>query len=268
MCKSTVLIDTCGGKESEKPGRVMASNEKDVFIHSLSNTKFSERNKAIFGELSALESKHEDGTTKEDPFAESYTEKGKPRRPKKVPDHVLHPEKWTKYSLEEDGTAVLIGEGSKGVDLNKEIALEFISSLRERKAKEVETKDDKMENSEVSNLDVPVGLKRKRDEVEKEDEQAAVEEHRGGRGTAVMMKTYEFGKGHAKKATLEPGSRKSEDVREKVLTLPHLDDEADNDGSNEAAQTDEGNAKKTKALFHVVRKDKKHLRKTEPSDDE
>lgn len=56
------------------------------------------------------------------------------RLPARVPQHVLTPEKWTKYSLENDGT-----ENLKGVNehsLNKYAAHSFLADLKKRKSVE------------------------------------------------------------------------------------------------------------------------------------
>lgn len=245
----------------------MASSNKDTFAHSLSNAKFSERNDAIFGGLSALEDKHEKEIPKDDPFSETHTKKGKHRIPPKVPDHVLHPEKWTKYSLEEDGTAEIAGALKPGADLNRDIAMRFIADLRQRKAMEAaETRDD-METSESGTC---VGLKRKRDDVEKDEEKAAREEGNAvaNVGSAVVMKTYEFGQKAVKKDGAHFKGTKTVST-ETELMLSHLDDGDDNSKNEfEGGMVDEEMHEETKTKFHGVRKAKKNLRKTEPSDDD
>ena len=248
----------------------MAYKNKEAFVHSSSNVTFNQRNDAIFGGLSGLEEKYEKEVPKDDPFAETCAKKGKPRRPHKVPDHVLHPEKWTKYSLEEDGTGA-VASGQTGDALNQEIAVNFIAELKNRKAKEAEKcEDGKMEVSVEEKTSNQTGLKRKRDQVEEDDEEPLTEKANENirstvnSGAAVVMKTYEFGQKQSRKSNLHPKADKSEGS-ETELNLSHLSDVV-----IETPETsrDSEMVNETKAKFNAVRKAKKNLRKSELTDDD
>ena len=249
----------------------MASGDKDTFVHSLANAKFKQRNDAIFGQLSGLEATHEKEVPKSDPFAETFAEKAKPRRPKKVPDHVLHPEKWTKYSLEEDGTSEVEG----GDELNRDIAMKFITELRSRNSKEGGGGGEKeeMDMGEALYSGNDTSLKRKRDQVEKDEEEASRVENlvnvnsAASSSAAVIMKTYEFGQKQAKKEVSHSKDVK-EEVLERELNLSHLEEETDNDIRDETVKDNEMKSDQIKTKFNVVRKTKKNLRKSEPVGDD
>ena len=240
-----------------------SSSKKEAFIHSSSNSKFKERNDAIFGGLSGLEVMYDKEVPKDDPFAENYAERReKPRRPKKVPDHVLHPEKWTKYSLEEDGTSS-VSNGKTGDALNKEIAMNFIAELKSRRATEVgRLMDEKMEIGEEELPSDYIGLKRKRDQLDEEDDSVkdlAIRDanNTAGSSTALIMKTYEVGQKLPRKPNFKSTVDKAE-ATAKELCLSHLSEGSVEieEKSKEAYRIDE---KKTK--FNTVRKAKMSLRK-------
>lgn len=84
---------------------------------------FQQRSSAVFSCLDRLE-----------PARESEPQRTGRRFPRQVPDHVVHPEKWTKYSLEDDGTSGL--QGATGDAANRNIALSFLDDLRKRRASE------------------------------------------------------------------------------------------------------------------------------------
>ena len=258
------------------------SLDKDPFVHSNGNAKFRSRNEAIFGSLMALEQKHEDATPKDDPFSEadvSEKQHRKPRKPARVPDHVLHPQKYTKYSLEEDGTKTYghdkdggssTTQQQKGDELNKRVALDFLKDLRERKDKEQNSmnKEDDDISSEKSSL------KRKRDEVIADEERAmrqpvgSEEANRssfGSSGSCHKMQTYEFGQKHEKKEV----KKTDMDVEAgKELNLSHLEDE--NDENNDSI-TDADTASKnenSKSKFSRNRKVKRNLRKSHNAEED
>lgn len=246
------------------------NNDNDTFVHSSSNVKFNKRNDAIFGGLSGLEEKYDKEVPKDDPFAETYAKKGKPRRPHKVPDHVLHPEKWTKYSLEEDGTSA-VSTGQTGDALNREIAMNFITELKNRKAKETEKREDeKMETCVGEQLNNQTGLKRKIDQINDDDEEALTDKTSGNirsvvkSGAATVMKTYEFGKKQSRKSNLHPKVDKAEGS-EVELNLSHLSDVVI---ETQEKSSDNERINETKAKFNAVRKAKKNLRKSELTDDD
>ena len=101
------------------------SEKKDDFLQIGGDSNFQDRSNAIFGCLDKLEpeQKAEKSETESKPLG--------PRAPKRVPDHVLHPEKWTKYSLENDGSEN--NTGMTGDALNRQTALSFIEEIRKRK---------------------------------------------------------------------------------------------------------------------------------------
>lgn len=101
------------------------SEKKDDFLRIGGDSNFQDRSNAIFGCLDKLEpeQKAEKSETESKPLG--------PRAPKRVPEHVLHPEKWTKYSLEYDGTEN--NTGMTGDALNRQTALSFLEEIRKRK---------------------------------------------------------------------------------------------------------------------------------------
>lgn len=102
------------------------TEKKDGFLRIGGDSDFQGRSNSIFGCLDSLEPEQK---------TEKIETESKPlgaRAPKRVPDHVLHPEKWTKYSLEEDGTEKNAGMLT-GDALNRHAALSFIDEIRKRK---------------------------------------------------------------------------------------------------------------------------------------
>ena len=116
------------------------TEEKDGFLRIGGDSDFQGRSNSIFGCLDKLEPEQK---------TEKIETDSKPRAlgaraPKRVPDHVLHPEKWTKYSLEEDGTEKNAGMLT-GDALNRHAALSFMDEIRKRKEnsnKSVELESD------------------------------------------------------------------------------------------------------------------------------
>lgn len=101
------------------------TEKKDAFLQIGGDSDFQVRSSSIFGCLDRLEpeKKTDKSETESKPLGT--------RAPKRVPDHVLHPEKWTKYSLEEDGTEK--SAGMTGDALNRHAALSFMDEIRRRK---------------------------------------------------------------------------------------------------------------------------------------
>ena len=116
------------------------TEKKDGFLRIGGDSDFQGRSHSIFGCLDKLEP--EQKTEKSETGSKSL---GAPARaPKRVPDHVLHPEKWTKYSLEEDGTEKNAGMLTSDA-LNRHAALSFMDEIRKRKEnsnKSVELESD------------------------------------------------------------------------------------------------------------------------------
>lgn len=102
------------------------TEKKDGFLRIGGDSDFQGRSNSIFGCLDKLEpeQKTEKSETESKPLGA--------RAPKRVPDHVLHPEKWTKYSLEEDGTEKNVGTLTRDA-LNRHAALSFMDEIRKRK---------------------------------------------------------------------------------------------------------------------------------------
>ena len=103
---------------------IKMTEKKDGFLQIGGDSDFQGRSNSIFGCLDKLEP---------DQKTEKCETESKPlgaRAPKRVPDHVLHPEKWTKYSLEEDGTEK--NAGMTGDALNRHAALSFMDEIRKR----------------------------------------------------------------------------------------------------------------------------------------
>ena len=262
------------------------SLDKDPFVHSNGNDQFRSRNEAIFGSLMALEQKHEDATPKDDPFSEvdvSEKQHRRLRKPARVPDHVLHPQKYTKYSLEEDGTKTYGHDdkdgghhgssATQGDQLNKRVALDFLKDLRQRKGKE-----KKCANKEAADISFEKSsLKRKRDEVMADEERAmrdsvGSEEANGSSfgslGSCHKMQTYKFGQKHEKKEVKNPQKTDIDVEAGKELNLSHLEDE--NDEKNNSI-TDVDTASKSdysKSKFNKNRKVKKNLRKSHNAEED
>lgn len=106
---------------------VMAEKKED-FLRISGDSDFQGRSNSIFGCLDKLEpeQKADDSEIERKPHGARL-----PSRPRRVPDHVLHPEKWTKYSLEEDGSDKI--PGMSGDALNRHAALSFMDEIRNRK---------------------------------------------------------------------------------------------------------------------------------------
>lgn len=95
----------------------------DEFLRIGGDAEFQGRSSSIFSCLDQLEpTLHQD---------EVDFKQTRPRAPMQVPDHVLHPNKWTKYSLENEGTDER--SAMSGDALNKHVALSFMEEMRKRK---------------------------------------------------------------------------------------------------------------------------------------
>lgn len=110
------------------------TEKKEDFLRISGDSDFQGRSNSIFGCLDKLEpqQKADDGEPECKPQGA--------RPPRRVPDHILHPQKWTKYSLEEDGSERI--QGISGDALNRQAALSFMDEIRKRK------EDAPKENSE------------------------------------------------------------------------------------------------------------------------
>lgn len=104
------------------------AEKKEDFLRISGDSDFQGRSNSIFGCLDKLEpeQKADDSEIERKPHGARL-----PSRPRRVPDHILHPEKWTKYSLEEDGSDKI--PGMSGDALNRHAALSFMDEIRNRK---------------------------------------------------------------------------------------------------------------------------------------
>lgn len=121
----------------------MSTGKKDEFLRISGDSDFQDRSSSIFGSLDRLEPEQKSET-------ESKTVSGPQagcRAPKRVPDHVLHPEKWTKYSLEDDGTDK--NTGMTGDALNRHVALSFMDEIRKRKVNQSKHAEKSVESDVV-----------------------------------------------------------------------------------------------------------------------
>lgn len=98
------------------------SEKNSDFLHIHGDKDFQKRSESVFASLDRLEPQKEE---------EKELKRTISKRPHKVPDHVLHPQKWTKYSLEEDGSEQMGRMNAN--DINKHAALSFLDELKERR---------------------------------------------------------------------------------------------------------------------------------------
>lgn len=114
------------------------SKKREQYIRISGDDNFHDRSNTIFGCLDSLE-----------PAKQDESKETSPRIPPRVPDHVLHPAKWTKYSLTDDGSESY--RGLSGEVANRNIALSFLDELQKRKAsgsKSEVTSDDPTDSSQ------------------------------------------------------------------------------------------------------------------------
>ncbi len=250
-----------------------ASSDQPSFSPSNVDAGFQSRRNAIFAGLTDLEKKHEKEISTDDPFAENFdAERLRNRRPKRVPDHVLHPQKWQKYSLEEDGTDSKDYESVSGDNLNKRIATNFLQELADRKKKEKKDDDDDdydleaMDTNEKVVFQKPENLKRKLEDLENDDTRAEKDDFNESQrsGCCIRMKTYEFGQKSQKPQKDEKPVDKiktSIELSGKELALSHLEE---NDEEGKSKESNVGNhieIEKVKPKFDEHRKIKRNIRK-------
>ena len=182
---------------------------------------FQQRSSAVFSSLDRLE-----------PARESEPRRSDRRLPRRVPDHVVHPEKWTKYSLEEDGTSGL--RGVSGDVSNRNIALSFLEDLRKRREAELK-REPAMSQRRLSTEDesgeqgkIVFSAKSKVEET-KAPEVSGEHQSRVKDGVNVMPE-YEIGNTPKKRAKPTCAQRTRADdgsaaEQTETLTLEHLQDE-------------------------------------------
>ena len=220
---------------------------------------FSERVSSVFGSLNATLKSFSDSPCKQDPDEELKQGQSKGRsssardekpasshtsrdrsphrrqhhvtrerhRPARVPCHVVHPKKWTKYDLSDDGTKNSDFKGLSSDQVNRKAAFEFLNTLKH--------KDSETTPSETTPTDTSLPLKFKKPskvmkEVSKEtkdhdhDHQSVSGPHSSG---AMLMPEYVVG---AKKQQrpARPTAQASRSSASSVM-LSHLgnDDEED-----------------------------------------
>lgn len=109
------------------------------------DSSFQNRSNSIFERLGSLEQSNENSIVRTELETAGKRQRnvnrsrnsprsGSRRLPARVPQHVLSPEKWTKYSLENDGSENFRGMNEHG--LNKHVAHSFLADLKKRKSVE------------------------------------------------------------------------------------------------------------------------------------
>ncbi|XP_028394017.1 uncharacterized protein LOC114518252 [Dendronephthya gigantea] len=109
------------------------------------DSSFQNRSNSIFERLGSLEQSNENYTVRTEleiagkqqrnqtgTRSRNSPRSGSRRLPAGVPQHVLSPEKWTKYSLENDGSENFRGMNEHS--LNKHAAHSFLADLKKRKS--------------------------------------------------------------------------------------------------------------------------------------
>ncbi len=202
--------------------------EGNSFVHTACDNQFMSRSDAIFSGLANLEKKHEEGLSKDDPFAEiapvhRQARHGRNRRPNRVPDHVLHPQKWTEYSLKEDGS-----EGYKhltGDNLNKRVAAEFLQDLAKQRKVGNTGASDVNADEKIPFQKPVVSNKRKRGDLEDDDSDKSVPISNQGPAKFITMKTFEFGQKKEKPKQKEVFNKAGNGQ----LSLSHLEEIEDDE---------------------------------------
>merc|ERR1719505_140284 len=205
--------------------------------------------------------------------------RGRGRVPNKVPDHVLNPEKWKKYSLEEDGSSVPAHDGLSGDQLNKKIALDFMGELRKRSANDSqnENEEETMDTCEKISFKAPVKPCTANDE-KSVDTECVSSSHST---KARVMRTYHIGEKRvatqSKRVGHETDSPGVNKLVTKAVELDYLD--KGNDVENSGVQVDSDDIKKVEDIETVSesapsntfvsrkKKDRKGLRKRIDNDE-
>ena len=163
----------------------MADSKSEFLRLKDVDPSFQNRSNNIFDGLSSLEPSNENSsasTEDESAVKNQRTPKrsrnNSRRLPARVPQHVLSPEKWTKYSLESDGS-----EGFQGLNehsLNKHAAHSFLADLMKRKSVEnshensLKCPENVTEGNKPESGNQNIGIESKRADVKvKENEQTS-----------------------------------------------------------------------------------------------
>ena len=125
----------------------MAAEKEDFIRLRSTDESFQRRSDFVFARLE----RQEPTAAASEGVRRERREQRSPRRrrngngqrlPARVPQHVLSPEKWTKYSLEIDGS-----ESFRGINehsLNSHVAHSFLDTLRKRKAEKIEEPSERL----------------------------------------------------------------------------------------------------------------------------
>ena len=235
------------------------AEKKEDFLRISGDGDFQGRSNSIFGCLDKLEpeQKADDSEIERKPHGARL-----PSRPRRVPDHILHPEKWTKYSLEEDGSDKI--PGMSGDALNRHAALSFMDEIRNRKEnapKENSESDVEMTEKHVFSKSA---IKHKMEVDETPPRSQIVE------GVNVMAE-YVVGRSRAKVPKTQLSSAENP-LRspEDSVELDHLQDqEASDDSTEKTENVSDSSTEKQEGSF-VKRKVKvrKGLRERKPTEDD
>lgn len=250
------------------------SEKNSHFQHIQGDKDFQKRSNSIFSSLDSLEPQKEE---------EKEVKRTISKRPHRVPDHVLHPQKWTKYSLEEDGSEKM-GRMSSN-EINKHAALSFLDELKERRKSggESETFEKKSADFVKDSAERKFHFSKPGsiDDIEMETEKTSFGNQKDG---VHMMPEYVVGKAKlpAKSKKLEP-SKLKDSKEKKDVQIEHLlekdDDEVEEKNAkdegegpsdtNTAEESEKGDKNKEVKFARRKRKQEKNIRKhVEVSDDE
>lgn len=239
------------------------SQEKKGFMHIDGDEGFQSRSKSVFEGLNTLEPPKE---IENSPSRE--VTRGNRRRPNHVPDHVLHPAKWTKYSLEEDGSEHLGRLNAH--EVNKHAALSFLNELKDRR-KSV----DKDENTAEKDEDMRENFSEKHSfskpcttntESASEENKSLVSQKQG----VTVMPEYVVGKTKAqnKRKQLETNnpSSSNQKIRSDIQISHLLQSEQESDSTGQ----DDGNrgVSESKKVVFTKRKHSKNIRKHRSDEDD
>lgn len=240
------------------------------------SSNFSERVSSVFGALNSTLKSFTDSPCKQDPDEEPkerqlsresrdsrhtsslsrdrsphrvqrrhHVTQGGGRRPARVPDHVTHPQNWTKYDLSDDGTQNSEYEGLSSDQLNRRAAFEFL----QLRSKEEESRDqDTTPTSASSSRCGQLNFKKPRSEKNKDLKLTRKTVDEGGhqntahyQSGALRMPEYVVGSKQARdrlsvrKASQPEGEGVERTSSASSVRLSHL-------GSREEEEEEEGKA--------------------------
>lgn len=243
--------------------RLEMTQEKKDFMKIDGDAVFQNRAKSIFEGLDGLEPQKE--TESSSPRERTA---GKRRRPHQVPDHVLHPEKWTKYSLEEDGSEHL--ERLNPNEVNRQAAFSFLNELKDRRKSA--SKDENGANKDSSSIE----NKSEKHSFTKASERStdSYSEERDSQGSSKqgvnVMPEYVVGqtKHQNKRKRVETGKpafSSNQQVGTEVQINHLLQAEQESDETDQVESNTE--AQKSEKVVFVKRKHSRNIRKHQSDDD-